>query len=203
MPDFSLEDALALPVIAGADEAGRGPLAGPVVAAAVVLRWNGAPLAEALRHGLDDSKRLTARRREGLFEVLKNEAEQGRIKLAVALSSIHEIFEINILRASLQAMARAIEGLGVPVDHALIDGNQPPPLICPLTCVVGGDGLSLSIAAASILAKVTRDRLMQDLARDFPGYGWERNQGYPTTEHREAIQRLGLTPHHRRGFRGC
>lgn len=140
MPDFTLEDSLSLPVIAGADEAGRGPLAGPVVAAAVILRWDGAPLADALRHGLDDSKRLSAKRREALFDVLKEESEQGRIKLSVALSSVGEIGDINILRASLQAMARAVAGLGVVVDHALIDGNQSPPLTCPLTCVVGGDG---------------------------------------------------------------
>lgn len=208
MPDFSLEDSLAdaaALLVCGVDEAGRGPLAGPVVAGAVMIADRGA-LAADLRDGLDDSKRLTARRRDFLFERLHEEAAAGRLWFGVGLATAAEIDNINILRATFQAMVRAVAAAeasaGHPAGHALIDGNRPPPLSCPHTCVVGGDGRSLSIAAASIIAKVTRDRLMLELAGQFPGYGWERNQGYPTAEHRDAVRRLGPTPHHRMTFAG-
>jgi len=190
MPDFSHERAMPGPVC-GIDEAGRGPLAGPVIAAAAILPD---PLPATLA-GLDDSKKLSAARREILFAALMRDAQIG-----VGRAEVEEIERLNILGASLLAMARAYQALGVPAATALIDGNRPPRLPCSIRCIVGGDALSLSIAAASIVAKVTRDREMAALANQFPGYGWERNAGYPTEEHRGALLRLGLTPHHRRGF---
>ncbi len=192
MPDFALEDACADPVcgpVCGIDEAGRGPLAGPVVAAAVILDRARVP------DGLDDSKKLSAKRRAALFEALARDAEIG-----VGVAGVAEIERINILNATLAAMARAVAALPRRPTIALVDGNRPPALPCVVECVVGGDRASLSIAAASIVAKVTRDRLMADLARDFPGYGWDRNAGYGTAEHLAALARLGVTPHHRRGF---
>lgn len=192
-PDLSLEtEALAQGHvrIAGVDEAGRGPLCGPVVAAAVRLD------PARLPDGLNDSKRLTARRREALFDRIMASAEVG-----IGEASVAEIDELNILRASHLAMCRAIAALPAPPDLALIDGNLiPRDLPCPGRAVVKGDALSLSIAAASIIAKVWRDRIMQDLARRHPGYGWERNAGYPTKDHLRALQDLGVTPHHRRSF---
>jgi ribonuclease HII len=191
VPDLTHEQRLG-GVVAGIDEAGRGPLAGPVVAAAVVLP---ARLPAILTERLDDSKKLTATRREALYEVIAGCAAVG-----VGIADVDEIDRINILRATFAAMGRALTGLGMAVDVALVDGNQKPPLACRVECLVGGDGLSLSIAAASIIAKVTRDRLMLRLAEQFPGYGWERNMGYGTAEHRAALTRLGPTPHHRRSF---
>jgi len=192
MPDLSLERAQP-GLVAGIDEAGRGPWAGPVVAAAVVLDGDGLP--DLLRHGLDDSKKLRPARRAELFDML---SEHGRI--GVGIAEVNEIDAINILAATMAAMARAVEGLGFVPDHALVDGNRMPALPCPATCVVRGDGRSLSIAAASVVAKVTRDRLMADLARIHPGYGWERNAGYGTAEHRAALERLGVSPQHRQTF---
>ena len=180
--------------MAGIDEAGRGPWAGPVVAAAVVLDAGSLP--PDLRRRIDDSKKLSPARRSGLFERLCECARMG-----VGGAGVDEIETLNILGATHLAMARAVEALGTPPDVALVDGNRAPKLPCRVQCVVGGDGLSLSIAAASIVAKVTRDRIMADLAKMFPGYGWERNAGYGTAEHRSALERLGVTPHHRRGFR--
>jgi ribonuclease HII len=193
MPDFVLEDA-AGDVVVGVDEAGRGPLAGPVVAAAVVLPR--VTLPDILRHGLDDSKQLTRARRAALDEVLRGCAHVG-----IGIASVAEIDVLNILQASLVAMARAVADLRVVPEIALVDGNQPPALACPVRCIVGGDGRSLSIAAASIVAKVRRDAIMHELAKDFPGFGWERNAGYGTAEHLEALARLGPTPQHRRSFR--
>ena len=176
--------------VAGVDEAGRGPLAGPVVAAAVVLDPARIP------PGLADSKTLTAKRRAELYAELVNCAE-----VHVALASVHEIDEKNILRASHLAMVRALAGLSAPPDFALVDGNLlPPGLPCPAEPVVKGDATCLSIAAASIVAKYTRDKIMVDLAQQHPGYGWEKNMGYPTKVHREALAVLGVTPHHRRSF---
>lgn len=176
--------------IAGVDEAGRGPLAGPVAAAAVVLDPENVP------PGLNDSKKLSPARRETLFDMLVEVAD-----ISVAFASVEEIDHLNIRAASLLAMTRAVRGLTHPPDHALIDGNAlPQGLGCPATTVVKGDARSLSIAAASIIAKVSRDRIMQKLAKDFPGYGWEGNKGYPTAAHREALLNLGVTPHHRRSF---
>lgn len=198
MPDFTFEDAAAargMRVVVGVDEAGRGPWAGPVVAGAVVLDRGALPA--RLRDGLDDSKKLSAARRETLFAEL---AACARIGVGVA--EVAEIDTFNILRATLMAMARAVAALGAPApDFALVDGNRPPILPCGLECVVKGDGRSLSIAAASIVAKVTRDRAMAALAREHPGFGWERNAGYGTPEHIAALARLGPTPHHRRSFR--
>ena len=175
--------------VAGVDEAGRGPLAGPVVAAAVRLDPARIPA------GLNDSKQLSARARARLFDVIVAVAE-----VSVAQASVEEIDRLNILRASHLAMCRAITGLNPP-DLVLIDGNLiPKDLRYPARAVVGGDALVLSIAAASIMAKVTRDRIMVDLAQQFSVYGWERNAGYPTAEHRRALLDFGVTPHHRRSF---
>ncbi len=195
MPDFSFEDK-AGGVVAGVDEAGRGPWAGPVVAGAAILERD--TLSPTLRNGLDDSKKLTPSRRETLFELLSSEA---RIAIGVGIATVAEIDSLNILQATLLAMARAVKRLGVVPDLALIDGNRAPSLPCPADCIVKGDGLSLSIAAASVLAKVTRDGIMAGLAREHPGYGWERNAGYGTKEHQDALARLGVTPHHRRSFK--
>ncbi len=177
--------------IAGVDEAGRGPLAGPVVAAAVILD------PERIPEGLNDSKLLSARKRAEVLDHIVAGTEVG-----VGLASVAEIDELNILRASHLAMCRAIEALRTRPDHVLIDGNLVPrDLTLPATAVVKGDSLSLSIAAASIVAKTRRDAIMWDLAQQYPGYGWERNQGYPTKCHKEALRNLGVTPHHRRSFK--
>jgi ribonuclease HII len=192
MPDFGFEDAAAAPV-AGIDEAGRGPWAGPVVAAAVILDRQTMP--EILRVGLDDSKKLSRPTREALFAALPAHAVIG-----VGRAEVEEIDRLNILQATLLAMSRALDALAVRPASALVDGNRAPPLSCPLKCVVGGDGRSLSIAAASIVAKVTRDRLMAELDAVHPGYGWTRNAGYGTAQHRAALAELGVTNHHRRSF---
>ncbi len=192
-PDLTAEVAYAGKdaTICGVDEAGRGPWAGPVVAAAVVLDRGCIP------PGLDDSKKLTPRRRAALFDAIRAAASVG-----VGIASVEEIDALNILRANDLAMLRAIGALQPAPEAALIDGNRVPPgLPCRARALVGGDGRSLSIAAASIIAKVTRDRIMGELAGAHPGYGWERNQGYGTAEHRAALIRLGVTPHHRRSFR--
>ena len=183
-------------VIAGVDEAGRGPLAGPVTAAAVVLPHD---LPPELRNGLDDSKALSARRRESLDALLRT--TKG-VRFAVGQADVTEIDRINILNATLQAMARAVAALGPDVTVALIDGNRAPPLPprIEVETLIGGDGLSLSIAAASIVAKVARDRLMRELDERFPGYGWADNMGYGTKAHMAALARLGVTPHHRLSF---
>lgn len=191
-PDDSLERAAMAQGharIAGVDEVGRGPLAGPVVAAAVILDPARIP------EGLDDSKKLTARARDRLCAAILETCTTG-----IGEASVAEIDRLNILRASHLAMERAVEALG-GADFVLVDGNLiPEGLDRPASAVVGGDRLSLSIAAASILAKVTRDRIMVDLAQQHPGYGWERNAGYPTAEHRNALANLGVTPWHRRSF---
>ena len=177
--------------IAGVDEVGRGPLAGPVTAAAVRLLPGRVP------PGLNDSKALTARRRDALFDAIMEMAE-----VCIAHATVAEIDALNILRASHLAMERALRGLPSPPDYALIDGNLlPRDLPCAGQAIIKGDALSLSIAAASIVAKVTRDRILVDLAQQHPGYGWERNAGYPTKEHQLALLNLGVTPHHRRSFK--
>lgn len=192
MPDFTLE-AAAGGRVAGVDEVGRGPLAGPVLAAAVVLPCPPPPALTAL---LDDSKRLNAAQRARAAAALR----ACGAELALGAASVAEIARLNILGATLLAMARAVARLPSPPDLALVDGNRAPPLDCPLRCVVGGDGRSLSIAAASIIAKLARDRAMARLAARWPGYGWEANAGYGTAAHRAALARLGATPHHRAGF---
>ena len=197
MPDFAIEREYK-GLVCGIDEAGRGPLAGPVVAAAVVLDPRRFP--KMLRDGLDDSKVLTIEQREACYRALKRCADRDAARIGVGAASVHEIDRINILRAALLAMARAVAMLGVRPDTALVDGDIAPPLVCAVKTVVKGDTLSFSIAAASVIAKVTRDRIMRDLAPRYPGYGWQTNVGYATQEHGEAIRRLGVTRHHRRSF---
>ena len=193
LPDFSFEAAAlarGLTRICGVDEAGRGPLCGPVVAAAVTL------VPGAIPEGLDDSKKLTAKRREALFDRIRLSADVG-----IGIASVEEVDRLNILRASHVAMTRAIAALGRTADHVLIDGNLiPRELSVSAEAIVKGDARSLSIAAASIIAKVTRDRMMRDYDATFPGYGWGRNKGYGTPDHRAALIRLGPTPLHRRSF---
>jgi len=193
MPDFALEKRCA-GIVCGVDEAGRGPLAGPVVAAAVILDRRRLP--RSLRDGLDDSKKLSAEEREEYAAILRRSA----CTIGIGAASAAEIDRINILRATLTAMCRAVAALKTTPAIALVDGNVPPPLPCPVETVIGGDGLSLSIAAASIIAKTTRDRLMKQLALRYAGYGWATNVGYGTEEHRAALAALGPTPHHRRSF---
>ena len=175
--------------VAGCDEAGRGPLAGPVVAAAVVLDPKRIP------KGIDDSKRLTAERREELFEEIC-----ATSSFAVAFASPARIDRDNILRASLWALARAVRALPEMPQHVFVDGRDKIDAPCDCDAVIGGDGIVVSIAAASIIAKVTRDRLMSALALDCPGYGFETHKGYAVPEHREALDRLGPSIHHRRFF---
>ncbi|MSO99845.1 MAG: ribonuclease HII [Acetobacteraceae bacterium] len=192
-PDFALEQA-AGGRVAGVDEAGRGPLSGPVVAAAVVFPFGVPPGLAAL---LDDSKKLSASQRQRAFDAIRC---SGLADVGIAAASVTEIGTLNILGASLLAMRRAVLRLSELPDLALVDGNRPPALPCPVRCVIGGDGKSLSIAAASIVAKVIRDRAMARLATRYPGYGWDRNAGYATAAHRAALMSLGVTPHHRAGF---
>ncbi len=208
-PTFELESAelqLGAGPIAGVDEAGRGPWAGPVVAAAVILD------PDALPNGIDDSKALDEDRRETLFCKLCDQAS-----ISVAIADVARIDRDNILAATMWAMAEAVAGLsdpgrnahqlenrvqpGIPPRLALIDGNRAPPLDCETRTIIKGDARCLSIAAASIVAKVTRDRLMVRLAKEYPGYGFERHKGYGTAEHRAAIDRLGVTDQHRRSFK--
>ncbi len=193
-PSFDIEQALldrGHIRIAGVDEVGRGPLAGPVVAAAVILNPADIP------DGLNDSKKLTAKRRAALDEALRDRAE-----ISIAEATVAEIDELNILRASHLAMVRAVAALDPAPDFLLIDGNMiPRGLKLPSRAVVKGDAQSVSIAAASIIAKNWRDQVMVDLAQQHPGYGWDSNAGYPTKMHREALRNLGVTPHHRRSFK--
>ena len=194
LPHFQLELRLiaqGVLRVAGVDEVGRGPLCGPVTAAAVRLR------PDCIPPGLNDSKKLTREKREDLALRIIDCAE-----VAIAHATVEEIDTHNILRASHIAMCRALAALPGGCDHALIDGNMlPRDLAIRAEAVIGGDAISLSIAAASIVAKVERDRIMVDLAQQHPGYGWERNAGYSTAAHLEALRTLGPTPHHRRSFR--
>ena len=194
LPDYALEDAAlraGARVVAGVDEVGRGPLAGPVTAAAVVLDPRRIP------DGINDSKKLTAKRREILALAIMESCDW-----AVGHASVEEIDALNILRASHLAMCRALAGLRQRPDLALIDGNMlPRDLPMPGQAVVKGDARSLSIAAASLVAKLLRDRIMVDLAQQHPGYGWEVNAGYPTKLHKQALLNLGVTPYHRRSFK--
>src|SRR5580658_8722514 len=193
MPDFAIEDGCR-GVVCGVDEVGRGPLAGPVVAAAVIIDRR--CFTTELRDNLDDSKLLRRDMREACYQALLACARIG-----IGAASVREIDRINILRASLLAMSRAVAALGVRPDLALIDGNMTPPALpCPAKTVVGGDGLSFSIAAASVIAKVTRDRIMRALARRHPIYAWDSNVGYSTRAHFAAIAEFGVTLHHRRSF---
>ena len=193
MPNFEYENAAydrGFAAVCGCDEAGRGPLCGPVVAAAVIL-----PRDEIIE-GLNDSKKLTEKRREALFEVIKERA----VAYAVAEASPAEIDEINILNASMLAMRRAVEALSVKADYALIDGNCSRGFEIATETVVKGDAKSASIAAASILAKVTRDRQCAELDELYPEYGIAKHKGYPTKEHMDAVREHGPSPIHRRSF---
>jgi ribonuclease HII len=176
-------------IIAGVDEAGRGPWAGPVVAAAVIFKTRHAP------RGINDSKQLTRLQREELFEFI-----MARAVVGVGICSVEEVDEHNILGATKRAMRRAYDGLSIKPDVALVDGNQLPDMPCEMDAIIDGDALCVSIAAASIIAKVTRDRMMVELAKDHPHYGWERNAGYGTREHQEALAKHGVTAHHRKSF---
>lgn len=188
-PSFEIELGYAAP-LCGVDEAGRGPIAGPVVAAAVILDPDNTP------EGLNDSKKLSEPKREALFEEITARAHYG-----IGQASVEEIDEINILQASLLAMRRAVAALPVPPATALIDGNKLPDLPMPAHALVKGDARSLSIAAASILAKVTRDRQMVEMHKAYPDFGFAQHKGYPTKAHLSALATFGLTPHHRRSFR--
>lgn len=177
-------------IVAGVDEVGRGPLAGPVVAAAVILDRDYAI------EGLDDSKRLSANRRQ----LLDNEIRSHALCFSIGQATVHEIDELNILQATFLAMQRAVAGLTRKPDKALVDGNRLPVFTCQAEAVVGGDGLVAEISAASIIAKVYRDRLMAELHQQYPRYGFINNQGYPTQMHRQALRKYGPTPSHRRSF---
>ena len=192
MPDFALERA-AGGIVAGIDEAGRGPWAGPVVAAAVIL--DPVTLPSSLADGIDDSKALSPTRRRELYRRLLECAETG-----VGAASVREIEADNILGATLTAMGRALAALPRRPAAALVDGNRAPDIPCRVETVVRGDSRSMSIAAASIVAKVTRDDIMARLSARYPAFAWERNAGYGTAEHRRALERHGPTPHHRRSF---
>jgi len=187
-PCFKLELPYPMP-LAGVDEAGCAPLAGPVVAAAVVLDRDKFP------RGIDDSKKLDLGTREAIYGRLQRQARIG-----VGMASVEEIDQINIYWARMLAMTRAVEALGFEPAWVLVDGNATPRWQRPSKAIVAGDAKCRSIAAASIVAKVTRDRIMADYAREYPGYGWETNRGYPTPEHIRALDTLGLTPIHRRTF---
>lgn len=177
-------------LVAGVDEAGRGPWAGPVVAAAVILDEARIPA------GLDDSKKISHARREALFDEIL-----GNAIVAVGISEVALIDRVNILNASLAAMVEAVNRLSKRPAHLLIDGNQMPDVQIQAETVVKGDARCLSIAAASIIAKVTRDRMMLALDADYPAYGWGQNKGYGTRRHQEALERVGVSPHHRRSFK--
>ncbi len=200
MPDFRLELAHQLDhpgLVAGIDEAGRGPWAGPVIAAAVVLDRERLP--SELLDRIDDSKALSRNRRERVYADLRALVGRG-VNIGIGGASAAEIDRVNVLEATMLAMGRALRALDITPALALVDGNRAPELPCAVRTVVGGDGISLSIAAASIVAKVTRDGIMAELARRHPAFGWERNAGYGTAQHKEGLAIRGPTRHHRRSF---
>ena len=180
-------------LVAGIDEAGRGPWAGPVVAAAVII--DPSKISLEFVGKIDDSKKLTKSRREYIANNLNLFA-----KIGIGASGTEEIEKFNILQATLKAMQRAIYALPVEPDFALVDGNQIPSLPCAAKSIIKGDSISLSVAAASIIAKVTRDRIMNKLSLRYPDYGWERNSGYGTSQHSKGLEKFGVTPHHRKKF---
>ena len=176
--------------VCGVDEAGRGPLAGPVCAAAVILPEG------VIIDGVNDSKKLSEKKRESLFDVIREQA----LSYSIAYATVDEIEEINILNATMLAMRRAIDGLDIKADYAMIDGNKIPPIDIDAECIVKGDAKSMSIACASILAKVSRDRLLYKYAEEYPMYGFDKHKGYGTKVHREAILKYGPCPYHRKIF---
>lgn len=176
--------------VCGIDEAGRGPLAGPVCAAAVILPEG------VIIDGVNDSKKLSEKKREALFDVIREQS----LAYSIAYATVDEIEEINILNATMLAMKRAVEGLSVKADYAMIDGNRLPKLAIDSECIVKGDAKSMSIACASILAKVSRDRLLYKYAEEYPMYGFDKHKGYGTAAHREAILKYGPCPYHRKSF---
>ena len=197
MPDYARE-AAAGGKVAGVDEVGRGAWAGPVFAAAAILSSRAAATPELA--GLDDSKAIGKRAREKYFEALARVCDAGDAWLALGHADVEEIDALNILGATMLAMQRAVAALPVAANSVLVDGNRVPDLPMPATAIVNGDSLVLSIAAASIFAKVSRDRLMGELAQECPGFGWERNAGYGTRQHQDALASLGPTRHHRKSF---
>ena len=198
MPDFSYENACGIQgLVFGLDEAGRGPWCGPVVAACGC--WPGGQIPEELTHAINDSKKLSAKKREELFPKIMN----SNAIVGIGQASAEEIDKINILQASFLAMKRALDMTkekGFEPAFALIDGNKLPKWDIPMQAIIGGDAKSLSIASASIVAKVTRDHIMQDLAKEYPQYGWDKNAGYGTKAHIEALEKYGITPHHRKTY---
>ena len=176
--------------VCGVDEAGRGPLAGPVFAAAVILPE------DTIIEGVNDSKKLSEKKREALFEIIKEKA----LAYSIASASVEEIEEINILNATMLAMQRAVENLEIKADYAMIDGNRIPQLEIDSECIVKGDAKSMSIACASILAKVSRDRLLYEYAKEYPQYQFDKHKGYGTKLHRELLKEYGPCPYHRMSF---
>ena len=176
--------------VCGVDEAGRGPLAGPICASAVILPEG------VIIDGVNDSKKLSEKKRESMFDVIREQA----LSYSIAYATVDEIEEINILNATMLAMRRAIDGLDIKADYAMIDGNKIPPLDIDAECIVKGDAKSMSIACASILAKVSRDRLLYKYAEEYPMYGFDKHKGYGTKVHREAILKYGPCPYHRKSF---
>ena len=176
--------------VCGVDEAGRGPLAGPVCAAAVILP------SDTIIEGVNDSKKLSEKKREMLFDIIKEQA----LSYCIAFATVEEIEEYNILNATMLAMKRAVEGLEIKADYAMIDGNRLPPLDIAGECIVKGDAKSMSIACASILAKVSRDRLLYEYAKEYPQYHFDKHKGYGTKLHTQALKEFGLCPYHRVSF---
>ncbi len=188
-PDFTLENELS-GIVAGVDEVGRGSLAGPVISAAVVFTDR-----NTIIKGINDSKKLTAKSRQALYEKITSTAKFG-----IGIANVKEINSYNILQATKLSMQRALINLRLELDYVLVDGNQPPKIKWQTKSIVNGDSLSISIAAASIIAKITRDQLMQELHHQYPEYNWYKNKGYGTKEHIETIKIYGITEHHRKSF---
>lgn len=199
MPDWELEDKFGA-LVCGIDEAGRGPWVGPVVAGAVMFLNR--DITPELLQGINDSKKLSAKKRELLFDLLQQEAQKGNLIFGIGEASAAEIDEINILQATFLAMRRAVQKLKIAPLHALVDGNRlPKDFECGCSFYIGGDSKSYSIAAASIIAKVYRDNLLKQMALEYPGYGFEKNAGYGTKDHIEALKKYGVTPQHRKSYR--
>ena len=199
MPDWNFENKFN-GYVCGIDEAGRGPWVGPVVAGAVIFLTR--DINPEILNNLNDSKKLSAKKREWLYDLLIAEEKSGKLTYGIGLASSAEIDEFNILQATFLAMKRAAEKLKTKPDFALIDGNRlPKNFICKTECIIKGDALSYSISAASILAKVYRDNLMKEMALKYPYYGFEKNAGYGTKQHIEGLKKYGVTPEHRKSYR--